>query len=317
MDTQNKIAEKIPPREVKITADQDGQRLDRVVQKLLDAGFGQVQMLCRKGAIRLDGKRVKGNERVAAGQVLRLPSVEKQPEDAKPQVRLNPQQKRELRSRILYEDDDMLVIDKAAGVPVQAGSKNFLSLDRMMACLYAEAPKLTHRIDKETSGCVLFAKTTAAARELTRQFAEREVDKTYWAVVHGELIDNSGEIDFPLKKSTGNFERMQAHADGDEAITRYKRLARTGSWHWLEVKPETGRTHQIRAHMAAIGVPLLGDEKYAGDDDAFSAPGGKVKNLFLHAVQVNFIHPRTGQPITVKAPMPDHFEQLFSHLRWN
>src|SRR5690606_16451069 len=118
-----------------------------------------------------------------------------------------------LRSRILYEDDDVLVIDKAAGIPVQAGSKNFLSLDRMVACLYEEAPKLTHRIDKETSGCVVFAKNTPSARELTRQFADREIQKIYWAIVHGELVDSSGEIDLPLRKSTGTFERMQAHTE--------------------------------------------------------------------------------------------------------
>lgn len=314
METQIKT----PAREVKITADQDGQRLDRVVQKLLpNAGFAQVQKLCRKGAIRLDGKRVKGNERVTAGQLLRLPpqQADAAGEESKPQVRLNHQQQKQLRSQILFEDDSVIVVNKPAGIPVQAGSKNFLSLDRMMACLYEEAPKLTHRIDKETSGCVVFAKTTPAARDLTKQFAEREIHKMYWAVVHGELLDNEGEIDLPLKKAGSNYERMQAHTEGDDAVTRYKRRARTGLWHWLEVMPETGRTHQIRAHMAAIGVPLLGDDKYA-EEGAFEGPAGKVKNLFLHAVEVGFTHPVTGKTITVKAPAPEHFEALFAVLRW-
>jgi 23S rRNA pseudouridine955/2504/2580 synthase len=304
-----------------VTEAQSGLRLDKLLGKLYPhIPFGQVKQLCRKGQIRLDGKRVKGDETVAGGQQVRLPPLffkAAPPPDETPRVVPNPRERAILKQAVLFEDDSILVLNKPAGIPVQAGSGHTRSLDRLLAAMYKpNAPKLTHRLDLGTSGVLLLAKDAATASRLTRAFGDREMEKVYWAVSVGQLYDSEGVIDFSLsKKGAPGRERVTIDDDGDEAETHWKRLAHRQSYSWLELRPKTGRTHQIRAHLSALGAPLLGDFKY-GDDDAGNGPNGKEKNLFLHARSLSFMHPHTGKKITVTAPAPDHFARLFDTLKW-
>ena len=308
------------PTTLTITDDEATQRLDRVLQKHFpQATFALVQKLCRKGAIRLDGKRAKGNERVQAGQVVALTPALMQ--DAAPvqsvatAITLSKAERKQLQDAILYQDDWILVLNKPAGIPVQAGSSHKRSLDRLLPLLFPEkTPRLTHRLDMETSGCLVFAMNGRAARSLTKQFAGRYVQKIYWAVASGLLLDSEGEIKFSLSKSKGEGgEKVRASLDGKTAETYFKRLARKGELQWVELHPKTGRTHQIRAHMAALSAPLLGDGKYGG---ARKLGDEVVKNIYLHAREVTFRHPENDKPVTFKAPLPEHFQRLFDRYGW-
>jgi 23S rRNA pseudouridine955/2504/2580 synthase len=310
-----------PQAEYTVTAQDAGQRLDKTLQRLYPAiTFGMVQTLCRKGQVRLDGKRVKGNERLEEGQKLRIPP---QIRTAEPTVRekvdLRPTEaeKKALKGAVLFEDAHFIILNKPAGMPVQAGSGHIRSLDRLAPLVFRDLDlRLTHRLDKETSGCLILARSARAASAIAKMFRDHEVQKTYWAVSVGDMYENKGTIDFALLKTGApGQQRVMAHTDGVTAVTDYKRLAKGGGLNWLELMPRTGRTHQIRAHLSAFGVPILGDGKYGGDE-VCKLGADKVKNLFLHARAVAFTHPETGQPVSVTATVPPHFEQLFDRQRW-
>jgi len=307
--------------EYTVTAEDAGQRLDKTLMRLYPAAsFGMVQTLCRKGQVRLDGKRVKGNERLEEGQRLRIPpKMRVEAPDDKPKFELRPTdaEKKALRSALIYEDEHFMILNKPTGMPVQAGSGHVRSLDRLAPLVFRDLDlRLTHRLDKETSGCLILARSAADAAHITRMFRDHEVHKTYWAVAVGDLYDGAGTIDFALLKSGApGHQRVMAHADGDEAVTDYRRLAKSGDMNWMELKPKTGRTHQIRAHLSAFGVPILGDGKYGGDS-VCTWGEEKIKNLYLHAREVAFVHPETGKNIVVKADLPPHFERLFDRLHW-
>ncbi|MBI1362465.1 MAG: RluA family pseudouridine synthase [Proteobacteria bacterium] len=304
-----------------VTADDAGQRLDKTLQKLFPAiTFGMVQTLCRKGQIRLDGKRVKGNERLEEGQRLRIPpQIRVAVPTVREQVDLRPTdaEKKVLKNGVLYEDEHYIILNKPAGMPVQAGSGHVRSLDRLAPLVFRDGDlRLTHRLDKETSGCLVLARSARAASAIAKMFRDHEVQKTYWAVAVGDMYDSKGTIDFALLKSGApGQQRVIAHADGVDAETDYRRLARSGDLNWLELMPKTGRTHQIRAHLSAFGVPILGDGKYGGDDLCRYGEE-KIKNLYLHARRIQFIHPETGQEIDVTAGVPEHFARMFDRLHW-
>jgi 23S rRNA pseudouridine955/2504/2580 synthase len=309
-------------KELTVKPDQANLRLDRLVQEVCGVGFGLVQKLCRKGAIKLDGKKVKGNERLQAGQVIRLPDLYEAPEaeNKAAEVRFSPAEVKMLKDAVLFEDDSLVVVNKPYGWPVQAGTGQNKSLDRLAIVAWPGVePRLVHRLDRDTTGCLIFAKTREVATQLSRDFKEGDIQKIYWAVVQGHLADPSGEIDFALNKDrqSGHKEKMHVR-DGEEglaALTYYKRIDQRKDLHWLEVRPATGRTHQIRAHLSAIGTPILGDGKY-GDSGNQRLSDGKRAKLFLHAREVHFNHPVTGKEKVVKAPMPEHFVALFEQMRW-
>lgn len=305
----------------KILPENADMRLDRLLQHLNpELGFGAMQKLCRTGQVRLDGKRVKGKERVQPGQELRLPPhFAEDGKEQKPDTnKISNGDWKWLQEAILYRDDEMIVLNKPAGLPVQAGSGHNRSADRLMNGFCAPLkPRLVHRLDKATTGVLVFALTRESAAALTKQFASREAEKSYLAAVSGASLEAEGTLDFELQKTAADdgYEKMQAIRRGEggqQATTVYKRLARTGSYQLVEARPETGRTHQIRAHFATMGAPIVGDTKYGGE-------GYKYKNkntMLLHAYKLKLTHPKSGEVITFSAPLPAHFQAFFGERGW-
>lgn len=308
---------KIPPENADM-------RLDRLLQHLKpELGFGPMQKLCRTGQVRLDGKRVKGKERVEAGQELRLPPYFLQQDEKPEEQTLSSKDWAWMQKAVIYRDDDMIVLNKPAGIPVQAGSGHSRSLDRLMNAFCAPLkPRLVHRLDKATTGVLVFALNRESAAALTKQFASRDAQKTYLAVVSGATLEAEGVLDFALEKTAADdgYEQMKAvhnkrHAvevRGQQARTVYKRLKRTGDYQLVEAKPETGRTHQIRAHFATVGAPIVGDSKYGGQDYKY-----KNKNtMLLHARHLQLRHPKKPEDLKITAPLPAAFEEFFQARGW-
>ena len=288
-------------------------RLDRWFQKQFPhVGHGKLSKLLRTGQIRLDGKRCKAGDRLSAGQDLRLPPLPEPgelppPAEAKgwtPSAR----DLDDLAERVLHLDEAVLVLDKPAGLAVQGGTGTQRHLDAMLDGLRFgsdERPRLVHRLDRDTSGVLLLARTRHAAKALAKSFKSREAEKTYWALVVGKPEIPEGLINLPLLKKGGQGgERVQVdHEEGQPASTAYRILdsaARTASW--LELFPQTGRTHQLRVHCQAIGHPILGDGKYGGSQ-AFPDKKNIAKRLHLHARGLKLPNP-AGGVLDVSADLP-------------
>jgi 23S rRNA pseudouridine955/2504/2580 synthase len=303
-----------------VDANDAGQRLDRWFKKHYPAlGHGGLQKLLRKGQVRVDGRRAKANHRLEAGQVVRVPPLAKDAA-AKPAPTYTPDSAdaEALRARVLYRDEAVLAIDKPAGLAVQGGSGTRKHLDAMLDALTfdaAERPKLVHRLDKDTSGVLVLARSAAAARGLTGAFRDGEVRKLYWAAVAGVPKPRAGEIDLPLAKGGGRGrEKMQPDADAEPALTRYATVETAGKTAaWLALRPVTGRTHQLRAHCAAIGHPILGDGKYGGRR-AFPPIEGLPGQLLLHAREIALPDPREGTTLRIAAPLPEHLLSAWAAL---
>lgn len=308
----------------RVAADEDGLRLDRWFRRRYpDLTHGRLEKLLRTGQVRVDGKRAKSGFRLVVGQLVRVPPL------GSPVVRsaasdvarpVAAADARMLAERVLYKDDDVIVLDKPAGLAVQGGSGTPRHLDGMLDALRfgGERPRLVHRLDRDTSGILVLARGAQAAAKLTAAFRARAARKVYWAVVVGVPHPLEGRIDVPLAKESGpGGERVVAVAraaserPGDEseeakaAVTRYRVIDRAGKRAaWLVFEPETGRTHQIRVHAAALGTPIHGDGKYGGRD-AFLSGGGISSKLHLHARAIRIAHPRGGL-IEVAARLPEH-----------
>lgn len=297
-----------------VAADEDGLRLDRWFRRHYpDLPHGRLEKLVRTGQVRVDGRRAKSNLRLAAGQMVRVPPSARAPQPAKAESRaappVAPRDARMLAGRVLYRDDDVIVLDKPAGLAVQGGTGTQRHLDAMLDALRfgAERPRLVHRLDRDTSGVLLLARTAHAAARLTAAFRSRAARKVYWAAVAGVPHPLEGRIDLRLAKEGGPMgERVAADEEGGQrAVTRYRVADRAGKRAaWLVLEPETGRTHQLRVHAAALGTPILGDGKYGGRD-AFLKGGSVSSKLHLHARAIRLPHPRGGQ-IEVAAPLPEH-----------
>ena len=278
--------------------------------------------MLRTGQIRVDGKRARSNARLDAGQQVRVPPQARDA-TAPPPKRAAPPSRADaaaLRSRVLYRDDDLIALDKPAGLAVQGGSGQTRHVDAMVSALQfdaAEPPRLVHRLDKDTSGVLLLARHARAAARLTALFRAGEISKLYWAVVVGVPSPAAGEIDKPLAKhGGGGRERMTTDAaDGRQAVTRYRTIAtanRTAAW--LALAPLTGRTHQLRAHCAAIGTPILHDGKYGGKSAYLSERAGDLpRRLNLHARELVVPHPDGGN-LRFRADLPDHMQASFQAL---
>lgn len=296
----------------------DGQRLDRFLKSARkDIPYALVQKLARVGKIRVDGKRTKPDARLAGGQVLTLPDVgEAQPPSAAT-FRLHPNDDKIISESIVYEDEWMLVLNKPAGLPAQAGPGIAKSLDWMLAARYGadNAPKLTHRLDRDTTGLIVFAKTRAAAQTITAAFAAREVEKIYLAVLTKAPAEAAGDIHAPLaKQAAGQGSRAVVHSKGDHAHTSYKVLKQLPHGAVLvQATPHTGRMNQLRAHFAHIGCPLAGDFKYGGHaakNLAKILAGSNPPPLYLHAWKLTLTHPSTGEKLHLSAPLPPHVNAL-------
>jgi 23S rRNA pseudouridine955/2504/2580 synthase len=297
-------------------ADEDGSiRLDRWFKRHYPAlGHGRLERLLRTGRIRVDGKRAHSGDRLAPGQAIRIPPLDEMTAPAPHVSRpVSAGDEAMLRDAVLHRDDAVMVLNKAPGLAVQGGSGTERHLDGMLDALRFGSevrPRLVHRLDKETSGVLVIARTVAAAAFLTRAFREKTTRKTYWAIVVGLPKLRQGRIDLPLAKLPGREgERVRADVEeGKRAITYYQVVDSVGSnASWLALLPVTGRTHQLRAHCAAIGTPILGDAKY-GTAAAHLAGVPGAKRVHLHARALSIPHPLGGN-LSVTAPLPRHMRQ--------
>jgi 23S rRNA pseudouridine955/2504/2580 synthase len=305
---------------VTVAAAETGMRLDRWFRTHYpQLGHGALQKLLRKGQVRVDGGRAKANERLAAGQKVRVPPMA-EGEPKTPAPRLSQDDIAFIRGMIMHRDDHVIALNKPSGLAVQGGTKTQKHLDALLDGLMfdaSERPRLVHRLDKDTSGVLLLGRTRAATTELARVFRTRSARKIYWALVHGVPRPAQGKIVMALKKTRGpQGDRVRAAGlDEDEArnaITYYAVIAKAGSkYSWLSVKPVTGRTHQIRAHLVEIGHPIVGDPKYGQGTDA--QPEGIENGLHLHARRLTLPHP-AGGTLDVTAPLPDHMRKTWKFL---
>lgn len=305
-----------------VVSDDEDMRLDRWFKREFPTlGHGRLAKLLRTGQVRVDGRRVKAGERLKSGASIRVPPLgdlsdvpPKQNNVDKTKVRQAVQQ---LRRSILFEDGQIIVLNKPPGLAVQGGSGTKSHVDAALDGLVTEAqerPRLVHRLDKDTSGLLLIAKSRRAANALTAAFKSGEVSKEYWALCAGHPGRDVGLIDLPLiKRPSAGGEKMVGDADfGKRAITDMRLVAAAGErLSWLALKPLTGRTHQLRVHCTAIDCPILGDGKYGGSD-AFPGGGHKIDRLHLHARRIQFEHPATGRAVSFEAPLPPHMEDTFS-----
>jgi 23S rRNA pseudouridine955/2504/2580 synthase len=289
-----------------VKKDDDGVRLDRFCQKYLkDMSFVAAQKLIRKGRIKVDGKRADANDRLKLGQFVQVAPELYAPKPEKDTPAVSAKDAAQMKEMIIYQDKDVLVLNKPAGLAVQGGSKVKKSLDNLLVALKknGEVPKLVHRLDRDTSGALLVARTAQSARFLAQQFREREMEKTYLAIIMGVPQKRRGDIKLPIAKGQigGGYEQMTVQKGGDPAFTKYEVLDLFSDHVSLvALQPITGRTHQLRVHMAAIGHPILGDEKY-GKNACVEI--SEVVEMQLHAWRI-LVPQRTGRPKLVTAPPP-------------
>jgi 23S rRNA pseudouridine955/2504/2580 synthase len=310
-------------RQFTVSADDDGIRLDRWFKRNLpDATFNLVSRWSRTGQLRIDGKRAAPGDRVEAGQIIRVPPADPvAAAPAKPAVerrRLSDDEVAFVNEIVIHRDPQAIVVNKPPGLATQGGTKTNTHLDGLLDGLADDAgnrPKLVHRLDKDTSGALLLARTARAAAFFSKSFSGRTARKVYWAIVVGVPSIDDGYIDLPLAKQPGTGGEKMHVDEGEGGLpsrTRYRVLDQAGNRAaWVELQPLTGRTHQLRVHMAAIGHPILGDGKYGGQD-AFLT-GTISRKLHLHARRLRIDHP-DGERIDVTAELPEHFRETFANL---
>jgi 23S rRNA pseudouridine955/2504/2580 synthase len=303
-----------------ISEEDDGIRLDRWFRRHYPAlSHGRLEKLLRKGEVRLDGKRAKAADRIAAGQSLRLPpqvihdKAEEKPKPAPVKTT------RRLEDAILYMDKHLIVLNKPAGLATQGGSGLSEHVDGMLDQLAFEKttrPKLVHRLDRDTSGVLLVARTAQAAAGLSRALASRDASKIYWALVKGVPKQRHGFVKAALAKEgqRGKGERMTVSEDEEAkfALTEYAVMGEAGQeFAWVAARPVTGRTHQIRVHLASLGTPIVGDFKYGGTDA--KGKGAIADRLHLHARAIDIARPDGGR-LQVTAPLPPHMVKSWELL---
>ena len=286
---------------------EDGVRLDRWFKRRWPhLNHIQLQKLTRSGQIRVDGSRAKPDTRLAAGAQVRVPPLPDAPEP-RDKNELDPREIAFARSMVIYEDDEVLVLNKPSGIAVQGGTKTVKHIDRLLSAWGEglQRPRLVHRLDRDTSGVLVLGKSPQAAAQLAGVFAKRRARKIYWAIVTGFPKPGEGVIDLPLaKKGVGDREMVvptdPKDPDGEPAQTEFVTVARAGPRAaWMALYPHTGRTHQLRAHMLAMGHPILGDPKYATDASDELSTGLKLQ---LHARRLVIAHPSRGT-LTLEAPL--------------
>lgn len=311
-------------RTIIVSAEDDGIRLDRWFKRhMADVPFATVSRWARTGQLRVDGARATPGDRIAEGQSIRVPPLPA-PDKAKParparpvRPKLSPEQQEFAESLVIHRDEQAIVINKPPGLATQGGTKTQDHVDGLLDALCYERedrPKLVHRLDKDTSGALLLARTPKAAAYFAKAFSSRTARKVYWALVVGVPSIEEGMIDLPLAKQPGTGgEKMHVdEAEGLPSRTRYRVIERAGNRAcWLELQPYTGRTHQIRVHLAAIGFPIVGDGKYGGKDAFLS--GTISRKMHLHARRIRIDSPDGGR-VDVTAELPRHFTESLDDL---
>ncbi|WP_158747533.1 RluA family pseudouridine synthase [Acidisphaera sp. L21] len=299
-------------------------RLDRFLRRHYPAlTQGALQKLCRTGQIRVDGRRVEASARLVPGQAVRVPpGMPAAPDERPPSV--TAADVKEMERMVLHRDDQLIVLNKPSGLATQGGPGITRHLDGMLDALRdgGDRPRLVHRLDRDTSGVIVLARTPGMAAKLAASFRTREVEKTYWAVVVGNPNPESGQIDQPLKRVTGLFGDRTVATDrkdkeGQRAYTNYRLLDAAGrKLSWLELQPLTGRTHQLRVHCVSLGTVIVGDEKYSEPRDNGSGGSfveGLADRLHLHARSILLPHP-AGGTLEVAADLPPHMRDSFNTL---
>lgn len=307
---------------VEVSADDGVTRIDRWLRRRYpQLTHGQVEKLLRTGQVRVDGARVKASARIEPGQKVRVPPLPDAPPPREPGA-LPAKDVAFVRSLVLHRDDDVIVLNKPAGLAVQGGTKTSRHLDALLDGLKFDAekkPKLVHRLDRDTSGCLVLARHPRAATALGEAFRDRDTEKIYWAIVLGSPRPKEGELRSWIRKAPGtrdaDREMMQPAKQNDEgavhAVTQYAVLSEAAQRAaWAALRPITGRTHQLRFHMAEFGHAIAGDPKYSCDRPT---PGGLEGQLQLHARALRLPHPTRGV-LEVIAPLPAHMQGAFDLL---
>jgi 23S rRNA pseudouridine955/2504/2580 synthase len=315
-----------------VADDENGIRVDRWFRRHYPAvGHGLLEKLLRTGQVRLDGKRAKASDRLSTGQVVRLPpqirdihsgEPDRSPKSHTGNSQPSEQERKFAEGLVIYRDSSVLVINKPSGLATQGGSGIKRHVDGLLDHLSFEKrqkPRLVHRLDRDTSGVLIVARTAPAAAVLAKSLADRDARKIYWALVQGVPAKETGTIKAALLKEGGHGphgrdERMVAREPGDAeakyALTDYVVMDRAGDeYAWIAAKPLTGRTHQIRVHLGLLGTPIVGDGKYGGAH----GQTGIADRLHLHARSIDIAHPDGGR-LQISAPLPDHMRNSWSLL---
>lgn len=325
-----------------VSEDEGEQRLDRWFKRRFpQLTQGAVEKMCRTGQVRVDGARAKASDRVAPGQEIRVPPLPEGEAPSRPVVDgVSKADAKMIQDAVLFRDEHLIVLNKPAGLPSQGGSgqgtRHVDGLTEALKFGYKDRPKLVHRLDKDTSGVLLLARTDRVARALSEALRHREARKIYWAVVAGVPNPRQGSIKYALMKAPGGGKgegekmlcihpaKVADYPDAKRAQTDYFTLWFLGNrLSWMALEPVTGRTHQLRAHMAEIGHPILGDGKYGGSasenigEGWGAGVGGDLsRKLHLHARSLTVEHPVTKAVMTFTAPLPEHMAKTWKTLDW-
>ncbi len=305
----------------RIAADDDGIRLDRWFKRhRTDVPHALIARWSRTGLIKLDGQRTDPAARLTSGQMLTIPHVSAAPQTERvkrPRRELTPEETAAAEAMLIHRDESAIILNKPPGLATQGGTGTTAHVDGLLDAFFDPVkgrPKLVHRLDKDTSGVLLVARTPGSAAKYSRAFAGRSARKTYWAIVIGVPTINEGQIDLAIAKQPGSGgEKMHVDEENGQASrTRYRVIERAGNAAtFVELQPLTGRTHQLRVHMAAIGHPIVGDGKYGGK--AAFLTGAISRKLHLHARRLR-IDGVDGDKIDVTAPLPAHFAESLAGL---
>lgn len=289
-----------------------GIRLDKVISnQYQELSRTNIQKLIEEEKIKVNGKNQKASYKVEEGDVIQIEKVEEKV------INLDPQ---DIPLDIIYEDKDIIVINKQKGLVVHPASGNMDgTLVNAIKNIYKDSlsdiggetrPGIIHRLDKDTSGLIIVARTNQAHVEMVKQLKEHAVTKTYIALVRGSISENEATINMPITRNVKDRKKMTVAKDGKNAITHFKVLKRYNGYTLVEVQIETGRTHQIRVHMSTIGNPVVGDGVYSNGRNPFG-----VKGQMLHAWRLGFCHPITKKRLELEAPMPQYFEEVLTQLQ--
>ena len=326
-----------------VSADEGEQRLDKWFKRRFpQISQGHVEKMCRTGQIRIDSARAKASDRVAPGMVIRVPPLPDTEAPSRPaESRINAADAKMIQAAVLWKDEHIIILNKPAGLPSQGGSgqgdRHVDGLTEALKFGYKDRPKLVHRLDKDTSGVLMLARTDRVARALSEALRHHLTRKIYWALVAGVPNPRQGSIKYGLMKAPGHGrggegEKMQCvhpakmgdYPDAKRAHTDFFTLWFLGTrLSWMALEPITGRTHQLRAHMAELGHPIIGDGKYGGSStenmgDGWGAGlGGEIsRKLHLHARSLTIQHPITKETMTFTAPLPEHMAKTWKLLDW-